>query len=76
MDRLREQYQERINSVLLDGFDKVLLDSAFVNLLTPNPLRLNNFAYAMRELTRHVLHRLASGDELHSRPMEQTNGVC
>ncbi|QHQ25787.1 hypothetical protein [Pectobacterium parvum] len=64
MDRLREQYQERINSVLLDGFEKELLDSAFVNLLTPNPLRLNNFAYALRELTRHVLHRLAPDDEL------------
>ncbi|NKC17653.1 hypothetical protein CWC29_002140 [Pseudoalteromonas sp. S4498] len=64
MDRLREQYQERINSVLLDGFEKELLDSAFANLLTPNPLRLNNFAYALRELTRHVLHRLAPDDEL------------
>lgn len=64
MERLREQYQERINSVLLDGFEKELLDSAFVNLLTPNPLRLNNFAYALRELTRHVLHRLAPDDEL------------
>lgn len=64
MERLREQYQERINSVLLDGFEKELLDSAFINLLTPNPLRLNNFAYALRELTRHVLHRLAPDDEL------------
>lgn len=64
MDRLREQYQERINSVLLDGFEKELLDAAFVNLLTPNSLRLNNFAYALRELTRHVLHRLAPDDEL------------
>jgi len=64
MNRLRVQYQERINSVLLDGFEKELLDSAFVNLLTPNPLRLNNFAYALRELTRHVLHRLAPDDEL------------
>lgn len=45
MERLREQYQERINSVLLDGFEKELLDSAFINLLTPNPLRQNNFAY-------------------------------
>ncbi|MEL8779616.1 hypothetical protein J4Z01_25135 [Escherichia coli] len=64
MERLREQYQERINSVLLDGFEKELLDSAFINLLTPTPLRLNNFAYALRELTRHVLHRLAPDDEL------------
>ncbi|WP_449544024.1 pPIWI-associating nuclease domain-containing protein [Lelliottia nimipressuralis] len=64
MYRLKEQYQEKINSVLLDGFEKELLDSAFINLLTPNPLRLNNFAYALRELTRHVLHRLAPDNEL------------
>ncbi|MEG3079342.1 hypothetical protein R3F64_05650 [Halomonas sp. 5021] len=65
MDRLREQYQERINSVLLDGFEKELLDSAFVNLLKKT-LRLNNFTYALalRELTRHVFHRLAPYDEL------------
>ncbi len=64
MERLREQYQEKINSVLLDGFEKELLDAAFVNLLTEGPLRLNNFAYALRELIRHVLHRLAPDDEL------------
>jgi len=64
MDGLREKYQERINNALLDGFEKELLDSAFVNLLTPNPLRLNNFAYALRELTRHILHRLAPDDDL------------
>ncbi|WP_421269554.1 hypothetical protein [Aeromonas veronii] len=27
-----------------------------------NPLRLNNYSYAMRELTRHVLYRLAPDD--------------
>ncbi|MGV6479148.1 hypothetical protein ACT2VT_003228 [Pantoea agglomerans] len=64
MENLREQFQDRINSVLLDGFEKELLDSAFINLLTPNPLRLNNFAYALRELTRHLLHRLAPNEEI------------
>ncbi|GAF57560.1 hypothetical protein JCM18902_269 [Psychrobacter sp. JCM 18902] len=64
MESLRNEYQEKINSVLLDGFEKELLNSAFINLLTPNALRLNNFAYALRELTRHVLHRLAPDNEL------------
>ena len=64
MKSLRDEYQEKINSILLDGFEKELLDSAFINLLTPNALRLNNFAYALRELTRHVLHRLAPDNEL------------
>ncbi len=64
MESLRDEYQEKINIVLLDGFEKELLDSAFINLLTPNALRLNNFAYALRELIRHVLHRLAPDNEL------------
>lgn len=33
-----------------------------------NPLRLNNYSYAMRELTRHVLHRLAPDDYVISCP--------
>jgi hypothetical protein len=64
MEHLRDNYQQEINSILLDGFEKELLDAAFINLLTPNPLRLNNFAYALRELTRHLLHRLAPDDDL------------
>jgi len=64
MQHIREKYQSTISSILLDGFEAELLDSAFINLLTPNPLRLNNFAYALRELTRHMLHRLAPNDEL------------
>jgi hypothetical protein len=66
MEHLREQYSHEITSILLDGFETELLDAAFINLLTPNPLRLNNFAYALRELTRHLLHRLAPSDELQS----------
>lgn len=64
MEHLRTQYSHEITSILLDGFETELLDAAFINLLTPNPLRLNNFAYALRELTRHLLHRLAPSDEL------------
>lgn len=64
MEYLRTQYSHEIKSKLLNGFETELLDAAFINLLTPNPLRLNNFAYALRELTRHLLHRLAPSDEL------------
>lgn len=64
MKHIKEKYQSAISSILLDGFEVELLDSAFINLLTPNPLRLNNFAYALRELTRHMLHRLAPNEEL------------
>ena len=64
MKHIRDKYQSAISSILLDGFEVELLDSAFINLLTPNPLRLNNFAYALRELTRHLLHRLAPNEEL------------
>ncbi|GHE80219.1 hypothetical protein GCM10011501_05070 [Thalassotalea profundi] len=64
MKHIKDKYQNSISSILLDGFEVELLDSAFINLLTPNPLRLNNFAYALRELTRHMLHRLAPNDEL------------
>ncbi|EJL6271789.1 hypothetical protein NMR30_003585 [Vibrio cholerae] len=66
MEHLRNLYQKQLNDVLLDGFERNLLDAAFINLLTENPLRLNNFAYALRELTRHLLHRLAPEGELRS----------
>jgi len=60
MIHIKEKYQSAISSILLDGFEVELLDSALINLLTPNSLRLNNFAYALRELTRHMLLFLVS----------------
>lgn len=51
---------ERIVSVLAEGFERELYASALHNLNDlNNKLRLNNFAYVMRELMRHVLNRLA-----------------
>lgn len=45
---------------LIEGFERELYQAALANLDDKNnKLRLNNFAYAMRELVRHVLHRLA-----------------
>lgn len=44
-------------------FEKKLLEAAINNLLDiHNPLRFNNFSYAMRELVDHVLNRLAPDD--------------
>ncbi|MCR9586559.1 Uncharacterised protein [Vibrio owensii] len=64
MKHLEEEYRPLIESLLGEGFEKDLLEAAFINLNTPNALRFNNFAYAMRELLRHVLHRLAPKEAL------------
>jgi len=51
---------ERIVPVLAEGFERELYASSLQNLNDlDNKLRLNNFAYGMRELMRHVLNRLA-----------------
>lgn len=51
---------EAIKTKLKSEFENQLFDACLQNLAdTENPLRLNNFAYAMRELTRHILKRLA-----------------
>ena len=64
MEGLQSKYQIEISKILTDGFEKELLNAAFTNLLVPNPLQFNNFGYALRELIRHVLHRLAPNDEI------------
>lgn len=49
-----------IEKRLPGNFEKDLFLSALDNLKdNNNALRFNNFSYAMRELTRHILHRLA-----------------
>ncbi len=48
-----------------DEFELELYEAAVHNLADlNNKLRFNNFAYAMRELSRHVLHRLAPSDRV------------
>ena len=50
---------------LREGFERKLLEAAMSNLRsTHNPLRFNNFAYAIRELVRNVMQRLAPDDEV------------
>lgn len=49
-----------IEKALAEGFERDLFAASQKNLRDKsNPLRLNNYSYAMRELTRHMLHRLA-----------------
>ena len=53
------------NLVAGSSFELNLYQAALRNLSdTGNQLRLNNFAYAMRELSRHFLHRLAPDAEV------------
>jgi len=53
----------KLSANLATAFERDLFAAAMLNLAAnDNPLRLNNFAYALRELIRHVLVRLAPDD--------------
>lgn len=73
--------REIIESRLVDGFEKELYQAALCNLDdVNNRLRFNNFAYAMRELVRHVLNRLAPDMEVldccwYKNEMDRENGI-
>ena len=70
-----------IAASLLPGFERQLYQAAHRNLADQNnPLRLSNFAYAMRELVRHLLERLAPSDsvvacEWYQNQTSKPNGV-
>jgi hypothetical protein len=70
-----------IEKELCKGFERDLFVAAQKNLDDKsNPLRLNNYSYAMRELSRHVLHRLAPDGNVISCPwykneMNTENGI-
>lgn len=54
-----------INSALKEGFERQLYEASLRNLGDhANPLRINNFAYSMRELVRHVLGRLGPDEQV------------
>ncbi|WKD50520.1 hypothetical protein [Microbulbifer spongiae] len=54
-----------IEKELAEGFERDLFAASQKNLCDKsNPLRLNNYSYAMRELTRHILHRLAPDENV------------
>lgn len=57
--------KEVIQEQLEGDFEKALFSAALGNLNDcGNPLLFNNFAYAMRELVRHVMARLAPDEEV------------
>lgn len=56
---LRETHEPALLSIAEAGFEAALVKAAFDNLEVPGPLRFNNFGYSLRELLRHVFHRLA-----------------
>lgn len=54
-----------INKTLIKTqFEQELCAAAFDNLQTKSKLRFNNFAYSIRELSRHILHRLAPSNDV------------
>lgn len=60
-----EKYIRQLNSFLKDDFEKDLFQAAIKNLSAEyHSLTFNNFAYAMRELIRHLLHRSAPDEEI------------
>lgn len=64
-----ETLVQAIKMHLATEFENSLFDASVANLKeVNNPLRLNNFAYSMRELTRHFLYRLAPDDEVLQAP--------
>jgi len=61
----KETLIHHVENKLDGGFESELFEAAINNLLDAyNPLRFNNFAYASRELVRHILYRLAPDDEV------------
>lgn len=63
-----------LNETLLNTqFEKDLCDAAFDNLKIKNKLRFNNFAYSIRELSRHILYRLAPDEDLMLCPWYKTS---
>ena len=56
---------ETILANLSSQFEKDLFHAAIENIThSTSPIRFNNFAYTLRELTRHVLKRLAPDENI------------
>ena len=61
------KYSKVLPKILEGEFEKSLYEACVNNLMDlGNKLRLNNFAYSIRELSRHILHRLAPDDNVRS----------
>jgi hypothetical protein len=62
---IRNDLIKSVQINLATPFESDLLTASIENITNSNsPIRFNNFAYAIRELTRHVLARLAPDDEV------------
>jgi hypothetical protein len=56
---------KELKELISNEFENKLLISAFKNLeYSENTLRFNNFAYSIRELSRHILYSLAPNKEV------------
>jgi len=62
--KLRQEHEKLLLSIAQVGFESGLVNAAFDNLESAGPLCFNNFGYALRELLRHVFHRLAPDGEV------------
>lgn len=61
--------EHNIETYLSSGFEKQLFEAALYNLKDDyNKLRLNSFAFSLRELTRHFLARLSPDEEVKQAP--------
>lgn len=61
---LRETHEPVLLSIAQAGFEAALVRAAFDNLEASGPLCFNNFGYSLRELLRHVFHRLAPDESV------------
>lgn len=69
---------EKIEQILKSDFERELLESAIKNLEDySNKLRFNNFAYSIRELSRHILYGLSPEENVRScvwfKPVPETD---
>lgn len=62
--RLRRKSEPHLEAIAQVGFERALVSACFANLEASGQLRFNNFAYALRELLRHVFHRLAPDESI------------
>lgn len=53
-----------LEGIVSNDFERNLLHTCFKNLQSNNELRFNNFAYSIRELSRHFLHSLSPDEEV------------
>lgn len=62
---MNDSNKKKFEGLVDTCFEMSLLNAIFTNLeATDNKLRFNNFAYSLRELSRHILHRLAPDENV------------